>query len=150
MDYKTMVCEAMSNYTFIKVSIDNMRYAITHDFEPRGLSGLSYDRDVVQTSTITSETESDGIRLADSKTKLERELKVNESLIKKLDRCIESLPPKHRELITLKYIRCKSGKEIADEMGYSVSHCKRIHQGAIYKMSVGMYGLRAVRNKTEN
>ena len=40
----------------------------------------------------------------------------------------------HQQLLTERYLRCWGWKEIADAMGYSLSHTFRMHEDALCNM----------------
>lgn len=110
MDYLAEVYNILADYKYIKVSIENMKYSLALDSEP----------------------------------KLEKELKENEAIVFQIENCVKELPELHQKVIIDKYIGCLTWQEISESTGYSVSHCKRLHCGAVYKLSIGIYGVKAI------
>ena len=150
MNYKNSVENYLYNYQYIKLSIDNLKFILETEFQPLGLKALRYDKDVVKSNNMQSFVENEAIYIADKTKEISKEIKTNESIIKVLDRCIEALPYKHKRIIELRYTKSKmTWVDIANELHYSISHCKRLHSGAIYKISVSMYGLKAIKTKRQ-
>lgn len=95
-----------------------------------GLQGLRYDSDRVQVSA------GDPMAAAFAKLdKMEREqtakiiaLKARREVIHGQ---IRKIPEPYSRLLVLRYIRCLRFDKVADEMGYSYSHAKRMHGEAL-------------------
>lgn len=141
MEYEKIVCNVMSNYTLIKASIINTKYVLNNELKDNG-SLPECDGKVIRNSNAITSDEDDRILNYD---RLKKQLAENENLLKRLDNCIESLPFKHKTIIERKYIDGHSWKEIAEEVDYSVSHCKRLHNRALYEITIALYGCSAIK-----
>lgn len=148
MDYKQVVKCTLSDYNYIKVCIENLRFEIDNELQP-AIKAVRYDKESVQTSDISSPTEEEAERLIRREARLRRELKINEAIVYKVDRCLSALNERQRRVVIRKHFRCMSWDEISGDVGYSISHCKRLYDKGIYNISVGLYGERARRHGRE-
>lgn len=141
MDYRKEVCNTLAEYKYLKIYVDEIKRIMETELKVKPQSAIDYTRDNIQSNSTSSAVEDEAVILADKGTRLSEELRKNEAVIEKVDTCMATLPRKQRDVIFGKYMRCLSWREISEDIGYSVSHCKRLHNGAVYKISIAMFGL---------
>lgn len=129
------------NYKMLKVSIENMKAEIEELKKESGITGIDYKKEKTsETYKITQPTEEQSLRNITQEYLLRKRIEITQSKIDKIDRAINKLNEREKEIIKMFYIDGKQWYEIAFAVKYSERHCKRIRQQAIKKIAVGIYG----------
>lgn len=142
MDYYKTVEAFLYNYNQLKISIDNIKKEIEelHKAENIGLPSMGQGEKTGRTYKFHSETESEGVNIADKTELLQQRIDIIQSKISRLDNAINALNDMEQKIIKMHYIEGKQWWQIAYEVKYAESWCREIRKRAVNKIAVGLFG----------
>ncbi|MGJ0848168.1 hypothetical protein ACR77J_15870 [Tissierella praeacuta] len=129
------------NYKMFQISIKNMQNEIESLEKEDGTSAINYSG--VQTSPtnkFSSSTESTALSISERIDYLEHSIKRTKSKLDRIDKAIEGLTEKEKDIITKKYIEGKQWYVVAYNVSYSERQCRNIRTKAIKKIAIGIFG----------
>lgn len=128
-----------------EVSIENMQQEIELYGEEDGTSGITYDGITTSpTHKFQSLTEDTALSAMEKIDYLEHSIRRAESKIESIDRALEALNEREKQVIESKYFKSKQWWQVASEVGYSERTCRNVRRIAIGKIAVGIHGEIAV------
>lgn len=133
------------NYNMLKINIEIADKQLEELKNEDGMNAITYDEEKTSpTFKITSQTEDTAMRniaAEDLIIKRKEKLKNKLEIIKML---LDGLNEAERKVIEMYYFENLQWWKVAYEVKYSERHCKRIRTEAIKKLSVGLYGEKAM------
>ncbi|MBU5292807.1 DUF1492 domain-containing protein [Anaerosalibacter bizertensis] len=133
------------NYNMLKINIEIADKQLEELKNEDGMNAITYDKEKTSpTFKITSQTEDTAMRniaAEDLIIKRKEKLKNKLEIIKML---LDGLNEAERKVIEMYYFENLQWWKVAYEVKYSERHCKRIRTEAIKKLSVGLYGEKAM------
>lgn len=137
-------------YEPLKASIEIMESDIKREREKGNIKSLDYSRDKIsETYKFSSVVENESIQNIDRIYLLEKKIEITKYTLEKIDKALKVLPKAEKKLIGMRFTTGEyyTWKEISDEIGYSIAHCKGyLKDRAIEKISVAIYGLDAMES----
>jgi len=121
----------MKSIENIKDQIKNMEYT---GIRPSKLDGMPHN------PSGESVTEIEALIMISKKEVLRENLKKNKTILRVIDRSLETLTDIEKQVIVGYYIENKTWDELSKIVTYSPRNCMRIRNNALTKMSGAIYG----------
>ena len=128
----------LKSYNSILTSIENIQDEIKN-MEYTGMKTSKIDG-MPYSPSGASITEIEALIMIAKKTELKKLLNKNTTILRIIDRAIDSLLDKERDVIVGFYIEKRTWDEIGEIVAHSPRHCLRIRDEALVKMSEAIYG----------
>jgi DNA-directed RNA polymerase specialized sigma24 family protein len=130
------IVEKLKEYRNIKAEIRAIELDIEElqDEDNIGPSAISYEEKTGKTNRISSQTEYLAISIADKVAKLEREKRIKERDIVRIENVLSILGEKEREVIEMKYMKGYKWDTISFRIDRSYQQCWRIEKRALEKI----------------
>jgi len=138
MSLETNTKNLLKSYNSILASCENIKEQLLNmdyvGLKVSKIDGMPYN------PSGASITEIEALIVISKKNELISILNRNRRIIRIIDRALESLDEKEREVIVGYYIKNMSWDEISIAISHATRHCYRIRNEAIRKISQAIYG----------
>lgn len=131
------VVERLKEYRKLKAEIRAIELDIEElkDIENIGTAPISFEERTGKTYKFNSYTENMAISLVDKIQCLEREIKIKERGIARIENALSILSENEREILEMKYIKGYKWDTITFKLDRSYQQCKRVEVEAIKKIA---------------
>ena len=130
---KQLIIEWLGDYNSYKAGIENLKQNIEEIAEAN--MGVSYDIEMVSGGNIFNSTVEKAV------IELEKRIKIMTGIVNKIDRALESLNDREKEVIINRCIKGKYYYQFIKEIGISEVSAKRYKKEALRKMSISIFGI---------
>lgn len=141
MHYKQLE-KILYDYRITKANIMNLEVEIETMSLPSSVTGISYDKDKINNSKISSITEDLALRKIEKEESIKKRILYLKKRMNQIDNALDCLTEVERKIVELKYIKQQQWWQIAYSVKYSETWCKRVRRIAINKM------IEALRNES--
>lgn len=124
------------NYKTIKAEINNLDIEIEElQAECDGVKAITYEEKSSPTNAFSSSVENEILKKEKEISKLLREKKSKERLIRKIDNALETLEENEREVVRLRCIERLGWNKVSIRIDRDGDYCGKIKREAINKLS---------------
>lgn len=134
-DYPCLISE----YSLKARELENIR---SND----GLRGVTHSIAQSQNNSISSKVECIGEKNIEHEQEILREFNKLEVEVLRIEKALNELEEIERQVIELKYFKCKNWGYVADAVHYSEIHTKRIGKDAVTKICTSLFGIKSFTN----
>lgn len=148
MNYYSITEEYLKNYKPLKASIENMRKEIEDlDYYVASSPSLEY---IGEKKYKQSSTENAVINIENKKKKIENNINSIESKLERIEKGIETLNETEKYVIVERYFEGRQWWVIAYKLKYSERWCKELRRRAVEKISISLFGEKAMSKQFAN
>ncbi|MBB6218200.1 FtsZ-binding cell division protein ZapB [Anaerosolibacter carboniphilus] len=142
-----MAVSCVESITLIQSHIEGLKEELEIIYLEDGMAAITYDKESTsETYKISQPTESIAIQCIGKRELVEKQIKIYESKLSRINNAIEKLQSEEKKIIRARYIEGKQWYVIAYEAAYSERWCKSIRSAAISNLAIALYGKGAIEN----
>lgn len=129
------------NYKTFKISILNMKEEIKNLKEEDGVKAIIYNGNTSSpTNKFSSSTEDTAMYITEKIDYLERSIKRMQGNVDSIDKSLNGLTEKERDVIIERYIEGRQWWQVAYNINYSERQCRNFRKTAIIKITISIFG----------
>jgi DNA-directed RNA polymerase specialized sigma subunit len=144
-EYYKMAEECLKSYNLIRGHIEELKNELKEIDIEDGISAVDYSKaKTSSTNKIGRVAEETAIKNITRTDLVMKQIELYTCKLNRIKEAVDSLDSREVKIIKSRYIKGKQWYIIADEENYSEKWCKKIRNTAINKLSLVLYGKKAL------
>lgn len=144
-NYSKATEKILYNYKYLKANIISKKKELELYRDNDGVSGVRYDGIFSgKTNSISTPVEDTALFNMERIEDMDREIKLSESKIERIEEALKVLPDNQRTIIEMKYFKNDNMTKISMRICFSRSYTMVLHRKALNAVKVCFFGLEAL------